>query len=412
MNKRTKGKGFIKLLSGVMALLLIGAGAGCGSDDDDSDINLSSYLALANTDYVAGQAAKIKVDEKGTFPAVQNSTTLDSDPGGMDITEKTGKETVFLVGRKSATIYNLDPQNSMEVRDSFTVGPAGFMGANPQDVLVLSADKAYVTRQADSYDDILIVDPGDGSTRGTIEFTGIPTNADSLARPADMVEANGKVFVAIQNLNAAFNYCEASIEPGMIAVIDPATDTVTDTVLLNKSNPTRLYYAEERGEVLVASAGSFATDSPGCPMSPDPDVSTSGLEAVSTSSPYAHYMVISGDHPDINGNIYDVAFSGDNTAYVLVAYGFNFEDRARKTDLATGTVDASFRYPSTNSGNDDLSGIQAAKGFLFIGDRTNSGVEVIETGNHTEVGFHDLDLPPMTMNAMIREKSDNTLELN
>ena len=388
----------VKLLGMVLTVMLFFGAGGCGSDDDDDGpVDLASFIALANTDYVTGQAAQVKVDEQGTFPAVQNSTTLDSDPGGMDISAKTGKETVFLAGRQTSTVYQLDPGNDMEVSDSYTIGP-GMWAVNPQDVLVVSESKAYVSRYADAYDDLLIIDPRDGSTKGTIDFAGIPTNGDTLARPADMVKANGKVFVAVQNLNAGFNYCEADIEPGIVAVIDPGTDTIVDTIFLNKSNPKTLYYAKSRNEILVASAGNFATDSPGCAsFSPDPAPASSGLEIISVKPPYAHYLVISGDHPDINGNIYDVALSGNNTAYVLVAYGYNNEDRARKVDIATGAVEGAFRYPATNSGNDDLSGIQAAEGHLLIGDRSNSGIEVIRTKDDQEVGFQALDLPPLTM---------------
>ncbi|MFO8059016.1 MAG: hypothetical protein R6V10_17155 [bacterium] len=391
-----KKSGLMKAFGLILAVLLAAGLGGCGSDyDDDSDISPLSYLALANTDYDAGQAAKIKVDENGSFPAVQNSTTLDADPGGMHITNKTGQETVFLAGRQTSTIYKLDPDQGMNVRDSYTIGP-GTWATNPQDILVVSKSKAYVTRYANAYDDLLIIDPRDGSTKGTIDFTGIPTNGDTLARPADMVEAGNTVFVAIQNLDTFGDSCDDTVQPGFIAVINPATDSIADTITLNKSNPSRLYYDKARHEILVASAG-YYNFCPGVPHT-----QSSGLEAVSASFPYAHYVVVSGDDPDINGNIYDVALAGEENAYVLVAYGFNFEDRARKVDLAGGSVDSGFRYPATNSGNDALSGIQVAEGFLFIGDRTNSGVEVIRTSDDKEVGFQALDLSPMIMRAKVK----------
>lgn len=398
MKKMEAGtNGPTKLLGLVLAVLISFALGGCGSDyDDDDDPSPSSYLALGNGDWAAGsgQAARIKFDKNGAFPAVQNTTPLDYDLGGMDISRETGKETAFLVGKMASTVYKLDPRNGMEVMDAYSVEPGA---TNPQDVLVVSESKAYVTRYDAAYDDILIIDPSDGNSLGTIDFTGTPTNGDSLARPEDMIMANGKVFVALQNLNAGFNYCEPDIEPGIVAVIDPATDTITDTIALSRSNPKRLYYSEIRNEVLVASAGQFATDSAGCPFDPDPDISTSGLEAFSASAPHDPYLIVSGDHPDINGNIYDVAVSDEENAYVLVAFGFKNMDRARRINLATGAVDPGFRYPPLGPQDDDLSGVQAAEGFLFIGDRANSGVQVIRTSDHKETGFHALDLPPITM---------------
>lgn len=411
MNKRklwVKGKIWAGMVAG-MALFLAAAGCGFSGGAEDTP----PLVIVAGSDYVEGNAARISVDKKAGFPVREGAELLDGDLGGIEISKKTGKSLAWMVGRSKSIIYKLDPDpggesfnmgwaatQGIKVLDSFTVGPDGWLGENPQDILIVSKSKAYVTRFGS--DDILIVDPRDGTRLGNIVFTGIPTNDDGLARPADMVMAKGKVFVALQNLDAGFNYCEPTIEDGIIAVIDPQTDDIeTHVTLLGRANPVRLVYSNKIDRLLIASAGHYSADCGGG-WPPDPDVSTSGLELMLPEPPYTVTPVVSGDDALIDGNIYDVALADDDTAYLLATYGFNFEAHALRLSLATGAVDPGFRYPDAATGFDDLAGIGVVQGMVFIGDRALSGVYVHDAVADKEAGFVDLSLPPASMAVLNR----------
>ncbi len=396
MSARKQGKRLSRAMETVFAgvLLVMLVISGCigeepGDVEEKGTWDHVPRLVVAGSDYVTGSAALVKMDEGQGFPATEPGHTLDSDPGGIDVSYEFDPPRAFVTGRAKDTIFVLNTVDAA-LLDSFTVGQ-GFWTANPQDVLVVSREKAYVTRQGN--DDILVIDPEDGHRLGNITFT---TPAGVEASPADMVMAGGTVFVALQNMHAGFGFGSTLMEKGELAVVDPAADIVVDTIELDRYNPVKLVYLADRHLVIASCAGRY-TDA----IYPDPGdyhPEESALEAVFASPPYTRTTLLTGEDPALDGNLYDLAVDHLYYAYVLVASGFANEDRLLKMDLITGEVDPGFRYPAVSTGNDDLAGLAISPGdFLAAGDRTNSEVVVFDLVSEAIIGNVDLALPPASL---------------
>ena len=145
---------------------------------------------------------------------------------------------LLLIDRSNAALTYLDPV-TCAVKRQFSVG-TGF-ASNPHDVVALSDTKAYVTRyepnptptadpaDLDEGDDILIVNPADGSASARIDlgpFAGKVGDTTVAARPGAALLVDGAVYVALDNLSA--DYMTAA--EGRILVIDPAADTVSGMI--------------------------------------------------------------------------------------------------------------------------------------------------------------------------------------
>jgi DNA-binding beta-propeller fold protein YncE len=142
---------------------------------------------------------------------------------------------VLLIDRTNSALTYVDPATCAVTRQ-IAVGTGFF--SNPQDVLGLSATKAYVLRyehndkatpdpaDLDDGDDILIVDPSQGRPTGRIGLGSFASAAGLPARPAHAALVNGKVYVALDSINSDFSMAGE----GRLVIIDPASDTVTGSI--------------------------------------------------------------------------------------------------------------------------------------------------------------------------------------
>jgi hypothetical protein len=138
---------------------------------------------------------------------------------------------VVLVDRGNATLTWVDP-GSCNVVSQMSV--SGGFKSNPHDVLVLTATKGYVTRYGTAMSgegsDIAIINPTAGTITGRIDLKGQatmgPAGKTILPGPDRMVLVDGKVYVVLNNLTAAYDAAGA----GRVVVIDPATDMVTGNI--------------------------------------------------------------------------------------------------------------------------------------------------------------------------------------
>jgi hypothetical protein len=167
----------------------------------------------------------------------------------------------------------------------------GLTLANPHDLVIVSDTKAYVTRYERNADvtlgdDLYIVNPATGASAGRIDLSPYATPVAGTtiqARPDRAVIANGKVMVTLNNMNASFS----TYGEGRLVIVDPATDTVTDSVALTGlKNCEGLDYLPAAKLVLVSCGGTF--------NSPDQALE-SGIAVVDVStSPAKVKQTISG----------------------------------------------------------------------------------------------------------------------
>jgi len=271
----------------------------------------------------------------------------------------------------------LNPANRFQVEATYPVND-GVNPANPNDLLVLSADKAYVTRWDWLYNDILILNPDTGATSGTIDFTGMGANADGLPRLYKMLYLQGRVWVLMQNINAFFT----EYGPGSLGVVNPQSDVIEDIIALDLKNPADFGYDGELNRLYVAATGDWF------------DPSGAGVEAVNPASRISLGVLIQGS--DLGGFLTHMAFQDAGHAYLSVTNSdFISGDQVIQVNPAAGTIGKTlYAYPGLYVS--DLA-LDRQQDLLLIADNTGSRVVVIDLKSGLIVDTVETLVPPVSI---------------
>jgi hypothetical protein len=289
----------------------------------------------------------------------------------------------------------LAPTRNFSSVVQFSVGN----GSNPQDILVISPAKAYVTRYETPFSDVLIVNPVSGKILGNIPLAQFASNPDQLPRPAPMLQVGNRAFIALQNLDAAFNWGENKLESGRIVVVDVDTDQVVDAdtttpkldpIILSTGNPQALAYSPIQNLIYVASAGLFVQYHP----------ELGGLEAVDPNTLVSAGVITSGTASGINGNVVDLALASDSTAFLLVSsLGPNsqFESKVVQVDLTSGLWLSDIYTAAANALISDIA--LDSQGFLLIADRwpDRPALAIYNSGTGEFMDPISLEPPPFSL---------------
>lgn len=158
---------------------------------------------------------------------------------------------VYVVNRLGAdNIQLLDPTQNFKTLSQFSVGA----GTNPQDIAVVSAERAYVALYNEAY--LLVVNPQTGATLGTIDLAPWSLeDPDGLPEASSLMVVDEQLFVTLQRLERASpNYLPTG--ESTILRIDLRSDTVTGALPLAFDNPFGLMRLEADGtSVLLAEPG-------------------------------------------------------------------------------------------------------------------------------------------------------------
>jgi len=192
----------------VVGLLLAAAWAAVPAPAGAADV----FVATTSADYGTGSIALLR---DGAAAAETNVLTIHSDAvaryfgGYVYVVNRAGQDNILL----------LDPAAPRSPRGQYSVGN----GTNPQDILVLGPDKAYVTLHERDY--ILVVEPRTGTELGRIDLS-LFADADGLPEAATMARVGNRVFVGIQRLDRTAYWEPAG--DSYLAVIDAETDALID----------------------------------------------------------------------------------------------------------------------------------------------------------------------------------------
>ncbi|MBN2573772.1 MAG: hypothetical protein JXP73_04340 [Deltaproteobacteria bacterium] len=225
-------------------------------------------IAVVNSDYASSSVSLL--DRDGNLVADGCLHSGSGDPGlsatlSGDVvlpTEVPAGGPIPVIDRANNAITWLDA-TTCAVLGQLAVG-TGFR-ANPQDVVTLSASKAYVVRQDpnpvptpaledfDDGNDVLIVDPSRLQVTGRIDL-GPYAPAGVLPRGHRALLAGGSVFVSLNAIGADY----AAYGAGRVVVIDPATDVVTGVIdIPGAKNCGALAYAAAVQRLFVACGGAY-----------------------------------------------------------------------------------------------------------------------------------------------------------
>jgi hypothetical protein len=254
---------------------------------------------IASTDFETGMLATVSVrpPRRVEHPDAQiHSDAVIRVSGGM----------VFVVNRfLGDNIQRLDPAQGFRTRFQCSTGNA----SNPQDLVVVAPDKAYVTR----YDrpELWVVDPsvgGDcaGFRRGVIDLSAF-ADGDGLPEMDQMAVVEGRLFVTVQRLDRRRGF--APTGPSRVVVIDVATDTVIGDIELHGSDPfgdaSSIVREPGTGRLVFSSVGNIYV------------VGDGGLERVDpfTLQAEGRFFV---DENQLGGNVLDFVLLSPTKGYAIL----------------------------------------------------------------------------------------------
>ncbi len=231
-------------------------------------------LVVVHTDYQSTNVSLLGVDGEvlsSSFISSGSSATGLSSPLGGDVilpTQSQRGDEIVLLDRYPASVLTWidvrtgEPTGQMSLATGFS--------ANPHDLIVLSSDKAYVSRYEpnlqhgrepfDRGDDVLVIDPTTLAVVDRIDLAGAMTDAPPgiFARPDKLIQLEDRVLLLL----GAYSLDYLTSDSSRVAVLDPDTDTVGDVLILDGMHGcTGMAVSPSGHDVAIACSGEFGGDS-------------------------------------------------------------------------------------------------------------------------------------------------------
>lgn len=146
------------------------------------------------------------------------AVTRDVEPVGGDPVVRHFLGLTYVINRGSGTVQVIDPSTFGTIR-TFSVGA----GSNPQDILVVDARTAYVTRYESRW--LYRVDPTTGQGFDVVDL-GPLADSDGLPEMRMMARDGHHLFIELERLDRPGGYVTAP--PAYLAVVDLASDALLD----------------------------------------------------------------------------------------------------------------------------------------------------------------------------------------
>ncbi len=228
---------------------------------------------------------------------------------GSDVVLKSFFDKIYVINRFGAdTIQVINPDGCGVIAD-YSVGS----GSNPQDIWVVSEEKAYVTRldahnDASDASDVLIIKPLTGEKLGALDFKSyMNDDGEKLSRAAQMVGVENYLLITLQDLPA--NLLEKANTNGKLAIVDMETDEIVDVITLTGRNPADITYSPLTKMVYISESGvfdNFATDVN------DP---YGGIEVIDPAAMESKGFVV--DDAALGGYTQAIRLASDTAGYVI-----------------------------------------------------------------------------------------------
>jgi hypothetical protein len=294
---------------------------------------------------------------------------------------------IYIVNRLYAdNIQVLDPQQNFATVIQFSVGP----GSNPQDIAVVSPDRAYVSRYETAW--LYEVDPTAGAVLDSIDLSGF-ADTDGLPEMGQMALVGDLLFVSIQRLDRDNFWLP--VAPSYLAVIDTNTNALVDAdpvapgiqgIELTGLNPaTEIQVDEEEGIIYVGESGQW-------------NVSDGGVDAVDAVGLTALGFVAT--EGQLGGDLDDFTLPVNGRAHAIVSVSTpGWEAYCVSFDWTDGDLIDEVWRPGGFSVEDIE--VHPGTGQLFLCDRTytDPGVRVfnVADGSQLTAGPLSVGLPPFDL---------------
>jgi len=205
---------------------------------------------VATTDFAAGALSTVELGPPRT--AVNDRAAICSD---ATLRYAFGK--LYAIERFGCDAIRVFDGATCAFETQYSVGN----GANPNDLVVVSPTRAYVTRYDEP--DLWIVNPATGAFLGSISLAPF-ADRDGLPEMNRMAYHAGRVFVSCQRLDRD-NFFSPT-DSSLVVVIDASTDQVVDAdaaspgvqgILLPRTNPTTEFATAPEGNFLLGCTGAY-----------------------------------------------------------------------------------------------------------------------------------------------------------
>jgi hypothetical protein len=274
--------------------------------------------ALILTDPQSGESATSSPSSASTVPNVAFVLTTDFSTGSYSVVDLATRNVtkdirlggvhsdaiarffsgrVYVVNRLGAdSIQLIDPQLGFTTPTNGELSVGN--GTNPQDIVFVNANKAYVSR-LDS-PKLFILNPTTLQSTGELDLSRLvkPNDmVDGSPEPAYMLIRNGLVYVALQHIDFTQSQLP-KVANREVVVINPTTDSIMTVITLNGKNPvSELLFSPTLNRILVSSVGNFAV------------IDGGGIEMINPET----------NTVDAQLAVSEATLGGDITAFVLVS---------------------------------------------------------------------------------------------
>jgi hypothetical protein len=329
---------------------------------------------ILNTDFATGYYSRLDLAPPFTSTPNIQSTCADA-------AARVRGDRLYILGRFGCDFVQVVDPTTLATLDQFSTGN----GTNPQDIIVVTPTKAYVSLYES--DELLILNPQTGAHTGSIDLSAF-SDADGLPEAAGLAQVGDRVFVAVQRLDRPGGFVAAN--PSFLVVIDAGTDQVVDVdtiapgvqgIALTGRNPfTDLAVDPVRGKLVVGEAGNFgALDG--------------GLEFVDPVTLQAEGYFVT--EATLGGDLNAAKLWVDCTGYAIVNDA-TFRTKLVRFDRCTGqALDTCLQ-----SSGFDLSDVEIdhARGLVLVSDRdfVTPGVRLFAAGTCMQITTSPIamGLPP------------------
>lgn len=379
---------------------------GCGNPSHNNNNSNSSESWIQSDSpkaFVIGMQG-----ESGVFGLIDVNTLKfkpSVGPVSNDAVARAAHGHVFVINRLTHDNIQVMEPPSFQLTKQFSVGSQ----TNPQDIIVLSTSKAYVSRLAEGK--ILIVNPLTGAMLGSIDLSSLSESTgescqnsesckskscingmcakDGIPEVATMYQHNSYIWVAVQRLNRNKRF--SAEDKGLLAIIDTSNDKLLKTIETSGMNPYQ--FRAYQGTLYVSQPGNW--------MDGTKVVLDGQIESYDLATMKKVKTVLTEE--TLQGNLVSFVVLSETQGYVIRS-GQNWKTELLRFNPKTGQLGTVLKVSKCVANNACYSFVgmdihSSGKLFLMDRDPKNPGVRVFDTNTDKELTTTPLHigLPPMSV---------------
>ncbi len=369
----------------------------------------TAAIATAATDFSAGAHTIVDVDSLEVWKNILPTTS--------DITMVAHGSHFYRIERylhDSVAKFSINDPESAIWQYSALEATVDGASSNPYDLVFVSDQKAYLIRYGSARAWIVNPSATDETSFKTGELDlSVYGDQDGIPEMAQGVLVDGRLYIVMQRMDRTHSSGIWQPNRAYVAVFDTDSDTEIDTgygtvndvtgetlkgIPLEIENPISMQFLPENHTIYVQGVGTY-------PMTGYSGKDTGGIEAVEPES-YTTLLVLddgerANDEDELPwGNISGMVMVSPQKGYFVgyvgwndnSLYAFRLNDAGRAD---TGSITA-LDYLSGKNITVMEAGVSLDnKGRLWVCNRTDNGIVLIDPETDAEIGFVETGLPPL-----------------